>query len=54
MLIRTILLPLAVLAVITGGTADGSFSRTSIDVALTRRLAEGDPVDGVQVPPHRP
>jgi hypothetical protein len=47
MLIRTLLLPLAVLAVVTGGNADGSLQRTSIDIARTRRLAE----EGFQLPP---
>jgi uncharacterized RDD family membrane protein YckC len=54
MLIRTLLLPLAVLAVITGGTADGTFRRVSIDVALTRPLAEDQPNGGVRLPPRGP
>jgi hypothetical protein len=38
MLVRTILMPVVILAVVTGGTVEGSLVRTSIDVARTRRL----------------
>lgn len=38
MLVRTVLFPLLVAAVLTGGSVDGSLSRISIDVEATRRL----------------
>ena len=47
MVIRTVLLPLLIIAVIVGGTVDGSFVRTSIDIARTRDLPAGSGVDGL-------
>lgn len=47
MVIRTVLLPLLVIAVIVGGTVDGSLVRTSIDIARTRDLPAGSGVDGL-------
>ncbi|MFD4641687.1 RDD family protein [Lentzea sp. NPDC058436] len=40
MLVRTVLFPLLLLAFVTGGTAEGSLSRISIDDDATRRLHE--------------
>ncbi|MFG3341182.1 RDD family protein [Glycomyces sp. NPDC048151] len=47
MVVRTVLLPLLIIAVFVGGTVDGSFVRTSIDVARTRGLPAGSGVDGL-------
>lgn len=38
MLVRTVLFPLLILAVLTGGTVDGALRRISIDDDATRRL----------------
>lgn len=47
MVIRTVLLPLLIIAAVIGGTVDGSFVRTSIDVARTRDLPAGSGIDGL-------
>ena len=40
MLVRTVLFPLLIIAVLTGGTVEGSIRRISIDDDATRRLHE--------------
>lgn len=47
MVIRTVLLPLLLIAAIIGGTVDGSFVRTSIDVKRTRDLPAGSGAGGL-------
>lgn len=54
MLVRTVLLPLLILAVLTGGGGDGTTQRVSIDPARTRRMLAERQAQGLVHQPGEP